>query len=874
MIYVSDFEGKCNILSLLLYSFLQKKAKENKQEESDDLNSTKKKKATKRKRSEAVSADTSMEEFESPLQNGGEEKPKTKKKKIGTKKEKTNGIVQLAKQVGIGEPQKESAEGIQNSFRKEGQEPDDWQYTRNPNDKLQKEFDFIADEFQLSDSEVKGRTACVREDGNNSQSGEHQTEDLAAEGDGAKLTSEVKETYSDEVILISGNSDKDTEESNESSKNTSNIQWNSKLDMEKIKTPKSKFNQDSKDKKKRKKKSKLKKPEKPHQQNNKPLNLSDVCDNLADVSILSDTSQGDGAIDKEVNVDEGKRCMSTEKDGRECTDNTQYDKGEVFRKCVESEEMDIDSRKEKNTRKDEADKDEKDRQKIKGDKRGEKDVAECDEKSEVEETKCENIEDQKTDMEISYLDYLSSLATEDQPSGEEKKENRTDPDKMAEDGNDGQKAENDKTDFQKEEKTHNIGQETERKEGNRMEDRGKEKQLPAAKFKEEIKKSEEEGKSKTSKAKASDVDDDSDIPMPKHYPSITNFFSKVDRGKQLCKKEKDSAKVTVKADIHSEPCISPVLSKSAQSQKRSPVSGSKVEDEIQVLGSELITVDTPKSVVKKITSQDGVKSEEADGEKVAKKGKGRLRKSLINELNKESGKSDQRKDERENGEEGVESNKCEENIEEKRIEDQEAEDDDVCIVDDEDITKTQLKQKTDFLKSESSQPALHKKTCQATFSFTKAGFQMKKATPPVTRVRKSKTESVSEDTFTGEPVSESTPIKPAGKRKGLGRKKKLEAKDGQIDEKNESCNTPPRRSTRITRSGSKADNSVETLDDTGLSEVEDSGVESQSKKTNVSRGTKGKSLADCRKLLRQKYRVALLSSPGKKGSSICIKLTR
>lgn len=92
-------------------------------------------------------------------------------------------------------------------------------------------------------------------------------------------------------------------------------------------------------------------------------------------------------------------------------------------------------------------------------------------------------------------------------------------------------------------------------------------------------------------------DDGADIPMPKQYPSITNFFTKVNRNEisQDTKAKTKSDHMTIKAVVHEQNCQN-AKGKEGKSDKKNGVkklqlSKHKSEDTIQVLSSEIIVIE-------------------------------------------------------------------------------------------------------------------------------------------------------------------------------------------------------------------------------------------------------------------------------------------
>ncbi|KAK3091682.1 hypothetical protein FSP39_021837 [Pinctada imbricata] len=643
----------------------------------------------------------------------------------------------------------------------------EWKYERKPNDKLQKEFDTIADEFKLCDSEVKGK-------------------------ENKKLVNEA--SSEDEVVLLSDGDEVDSMSAvtcNGSHEGSANIEI-----KENTKTSRpceeTKGNDEGgethcEEMKEHKDGGETFQPCEEIKGKGEGGEEEYVCENLADVSILSDSSQTESTEWKgeEVKIKPSEGSAVVEVSFAEFLESAEAEdaKTENTKDDVKVLGDEVDGKVRKASK----------LKKKKCDQTNTKSTE--DEKIDAPTTGKDTEENDNADVEVNYMDYLKSLSSEEEEESEITKTEK----------------------IQAKEKPANID---------------------------------------TCKDKVENQTEEEEIPMPKQYPSITNFFKKVDKTQSNGKAS--SAKVIVKADVHTEPQVSPPTAITSEGQKRSPLSGSKLDQEIQILGSEIVSVETPKTGLKKRMPkekddcpQSNTKEMclESPSVKEEKKTK-RLRKSLIKDLNdtenegkKEKPKRGSQKKESKDKEEEGEADDC------------------ICISDAAEKDEKEDKMKQDFLQSGVSDVALGKKTSQATFSFGKAGFQMKKATPTVTRVRKSAAgKEGANDSFGELPVSESTPLKDGEGKKKHGRKKKTEQIDVSVCEQDSDLDT-----SGISRRRSLRNQKADTL--TVNHEKEG---QSKNKKKDLEEMT----VAERRKLIRRKYSVALLDQTEKHGSPIRIRLTR
>ena len=112
--------------------------------------------------------------------------------------------------------------------------------------------------------------------------------------------------------------------------------------------------------------------------------------------------------------------------------------------------------------------------------------------------------------------------------------------------------------------------------------------------------------------------DQDDMPaLPKNYPSVTNFFSKVAKGFQRKKEDiKPNLEIKVTAVVHAEPTV--VKENNSERTQKSPRSIKKIsdDDEIEILGSEIISVDPvskkslfPETIILDTSTNDSLLSE-------------------------------------------------------------------------------------------------------------------------------------------------------------------------------------------------------------------------------------------------------------------------
>ncbi|XP_033744529.1 ATPase family AAA domain-containing protein 5-like isoform X2 [Pecten maximus] len=206
----------------------------------------------------------------------------------------------------------------------------------------------------------------------------------------------------------------------------------------------------------------------------------------------------------------------------------------------------------------------------------------------------------------------------------------------------------------------------------------------------------------------------------KNYPTISNFFNKVDRlaAPIAVTDPKVLGKVTVKVDVHSEPSPNNNTLSDHVQIKASPHYPKKEEEEIELISSETITIDCTPSSKKSLF---GVKKDSSDNVEFVK---------LENKI------------------EGLAESlsSCEDSCM--------SEDSSVCVVEEVEDASI-LERKKCFLQS-ATVPEVPAKTTQVTLSFSKGGLQVQKPVKPThsTRVRKKDCQIMDHA-----PVFESTPNK-------------------------------------------------------------------------------------------------------------------
>ncbi|XP_021363391.1 ATPase family AAA domain-containing protein 5-like isoform X2 [Mizuhopecten yessoensis] len=243
----------------------------------------------------------------------------------------------------------------------------------------------------------------------------------------------------------------------------------------------------------------------------------------------------------------------------------------------------------------------------------------------------------------------------------------------------------------------------------------------------------------------------------KSYPTISSFFNKVDKAHApvVPTDPKVLGQVTVKVDIHSEPSPNNGLSNHVQI-KASPLYLKKDEEEIEIISSEIVTIDCTPSSKKSLF---GVKKYPSDVECEIFKNRNE---SLAETLSS-----------------------CEDSCM--------SEDSSVCVVEEvEDVSI--LEKKKCFLQS-ATVPEVPAKTTQRTLSFSKAGLQVQKPVKPThsTRVRKKDC-----PTLDCAPVFESTPEKKC--KPGRKPKKTFDLDDDKENKRGKEtpnkARTPSKKSTK------------------------------------------------------------------------------
>ncbi|XP_062603770.1 ATPase family AAA domain-containing protein 5-like [Saccostrea cucullata] len=354
---------------------------------------------------------------------------------------------------------------------------------------------------------------------------------------------------------------------------TSNLEWNKRIDIEKCRTPKDKDKEKSV-----KKKNKLRKKKKEAESQEtakKTLNLSDICTNMADVSILSD----------------GGLNTSQVKDNQDYvgTDSMQ-ERGENITSISTATEVNYDV--------------------FLGNGDAEENTAE----------RCDKMEESGNMEEESYEDFLSK----------QQKENDNDANKQQDDDKPTAAAEPVKKKRGRPKKTDNLHSTSQRtgekipvsdaskggksKEDfptedvlevsyldylNTIGDNNSEKQgIPKKSINDMLGKgikgiiSQEDDAGST--VKPCD-DDGTNIPMPKQYPSITNFFSKVSKNEKFNKSTPKADQLTIKAMVHVPENDNKRgnLEKSDKKlvAKKKQLTKHKSEDSIQILSSEIIVIE-------------------------------------------------------------------------------------------------------------------------------------------------------------------------------------------------------------------------------------------------------------------------------------------
>ncbi|XP_069124963.1 ATPase family AAA domain-containing protein 5-like [Argopecten irradians] len=254
----------------------------------------------------------------------------------------------------------------------------------------------------------------------------------------------------------------------------------------------------------------------------------------------------------------------------------------------------------------------------------------------------------------------------------------------------------------------------------------------------------------------------------KNYPTISNFFQKVDKAAAPTAPTdpKILGQVTIKVDIHSEPSPNNNTSSNHVSTKTPSVLSKKDEEVIEIISSETITIDCTPSSKKSLF---GVKKDSSDDIEFVK-------------LENKIGSS-------------VESlSSCEDSCM--------SEDSSVCVVEEvEDASK--LERKKCFLQS-ATVPEIPAKTTQVTLGFSKAGLQVQKPMKPTHSTRIRKKDSVDVD---NPPVFDRTP------NKKQSRKAKKTFDLGVDKETPDKAGTPRRKSTKEKGKKTAVTEDVENVSD-------------------------------------------------------------
>lgn len=199
---------------------------------------------------------------------------------------------------------------------------------------------------------------------------------------------------------------------------------------------------------------------------------------------------------------------------------------------------------------------------------------------------------------------------------------------------------------------------------------------------------EDDKSEKSDETTAEDEKSRKDDEYIKNYPSISSFFSKVENSKTptVPKDPKALGQVTVKADVHSEPSVKNDSPSSSTKTKSPRIYPNKDEEEIEILSSEIIAVDSF-PVSKK--SLFDVKTDKSKGEALDNKPGESLAEVLSS---------------------------CEDSCM--------SEDSSVCVVEEVEDSSL-LERKKCFLQSATG-PDIPAKTTQVTLSFTKTGLHVQK----------------------------------------------------------------------------------------------------------------------------------------------------
>ena len=348
---------------------------------------------------------------------------------------------------------------------------------------------------------------------------------------------------------------------------TMNLEWNKRIDIEKCRTPTDK----SKDKscKKKNKLRKRKKETDSRETVNKSLNLSDICTNMADVSIISDGGMNTSRV---LNVEEDAENNKTGDDGGVEDMGVTEISYEVFLgKAADSKER------------------------REGGNSGETEESYEDFLSKQKSDETDAIHEQK--VEGKSRDKLkqgtSQDVQKDQPvtksvDNNEKPVKKKRGKLRKEANNTDAITDNDEPSDDKLEEAENV------------------KEVSYLDYLSTISPTEKVTSSSQSSSQLVETvpqpnEDGTDIPMPKQYPSITNFFSRLGKGEKCPNISKAKQTVSyIKAIIHELPggksenhkaVEKKTLVRNHSSNRRGTMREPQHEETIEVLSSEIIVVD-------------------------------------------------------------------------------------------------------------------------------------------------------------------------------------------------------------------------------------------------------------------------------------------
>ena len=493
---------------------------------------------------------------------------------------------------------------------------------------------------------------------------------------------------------------------------TMNLEWNKRIDIEKCRTPTDK----SKDKscKKKNKLRKRKKETDSRETVNKSLNLSDICTNMADVSIISDGGLNTSRV---LNVEEDAENNKTGDDGGVEDMGVTEISYEVFLgKAADSKER------------------------REGGNSGETEESYEDFLSKQKSDETDAIHEQK--VEGKSRDKLKQGTSQDVQKDQ--------PVTKSVDNNE-KPVKKKRGKLRKEANNTDANKDNDEPSDDKLEEAENVKEVSYLDCLSTIRPAEKEGSTEkviSSSQSSSQLveavpqpnEDGTDIPMPKQYPSITNFFSRLGKGEKCPNISKAKQTVSyIKAIIHELPreksenqkkSLDKVVEKKTsvrnhRHDRRGSLREPPSEEIIEVLSSEIIVLDEPVHV----KCGNGTKNT----------GKNEREMEELDPINGKCGKSQKS------------TGKIESKTEELNLECKAA-----TVETEQDAEKEKRKL---FLHSVDTDdnPVIQKKS-QATLSFTKGGLQMNKAV-------KESTETVPEK------ASESTPA-PEKKKRGRPKGKK------------------------------------------------------------------------------------------------------